>query len=262
MIAAMAKAYRVLGGEEYKAAAERSADFIWRRLRRADGRLLARYRDGEAAYPGYLDDYAFLLWGLVELYEAGFDRERLRQALSLAASMEELFDDAAMGGYFFSGVDAEELLLRPKELYDGALPSGNSVAALALLKLARITEQQRWLEAAQGIGRYFAADVKRVPRGYAFFLLALDYQLSPPEQVVVAGTGAAAARLLRAAWLPFLPGMVVLHREDSAADEQLVPALAGRLPLGDRAAVYVCRNFSCQPPLTDEKLLLEELIKG
>ncbi|HWR40788.1 MAG TPA: thioredoxin domain-containing protein [Patescibacteria group bacterium] len=261
MIAAMAKAYRVLGDAQYLTAAERAADFVWQRLRREDGRLLARYRDGEAAYPGYLDDYAFLLWGMVELYESGFVIQRLRQAKELAAAMGELFADPT-GGYFLVGTDGEKLLLRPKELYDGALPSGNSVAALALLKLARITGQSEWEAAADGVFRYFANDVRKMPRGYVFFLLALDYRLSPPEQVVVAGDEAQTSALLRVAWTEFLPNATVLYHQGSPEYEILVPVLAGKSRVNGMPAAYVCRNFSCLPPIMDEKQLLEELNKG
>lgn len=139
MIAALARGGRVLGDERYTAAAEKAVSFIWRYLRREDGRLLARYRDGEAAYLAYVDDYAYLAWGLLELYEAGFDVSHLEKAIELTHQMLDLFADEEKGGLFFYGRDAEQLLTRPKEVYDGALPSGNSVAACNLIRLARMT---------------------------------------------------------------------------------------------------------------------------
>ena len=149
MIAALARGARVLGDEGYADAAEKAARFILRRMRREDGRLLARYRDGEAAILAFLDDYAFLAWGLMELYEATLRIDYLRQAADLTREMIDLFGDKEEGGFFFYGADGEELLTRPKEIYDGATPSGNSVAAYNLIRLARLLADPRLEEEAE-----------------------------------------------------------------------------------------------------------------
>ena len=139
MIAALAKGSQALDEPQYAKAAARAADFILKRLRRSDGRLLHMFRDGESPLPGYLDDYAFLVWGLIDLYESTFDVRYLKEAISLNEEMIKLFWDKKDGGLFFSGEDNEKLIMNRKEIYDGAIPSGNSVAALNLLKLGRIT---------------------------------------------------------------------------------------------------------------------------
>jgi uncharacterized protein YyaL (SSP411 family) len=130
MIAAFAKGYEALGNEAYAEAAKRAAGFILQNLRTADGRLLRRYRHGDAAYPGYLDDYAFLVWGLIELYEATFEVSYLEEAVALNKAMIDIFWDKQGGGLFFTGKGNEPLITQSKEIYDGALPSGNSVAVL------------------------------------------------------------------------------------------------------------------------------------
>ncbi len=139
MIAALAVGARVLDNKEYAEAAEKAVAFIKSKLVREDGRLLARYREGDAAYSGYLDDYAFLIWGLIELYEATFKAEYLKFALALNKDMLKYFYDEDNGGLFLYGSDSEKLIVRPKDVYDGATPSGNSVAAVNFLRLGRLT---------------------------------------------------------------------------------------------------------------------------
>jgi hypothetical protein len=139
MIAAFAKGYQAFGDQVYADAARSAADFILKTLRTADGRLLRRYRQGDADYTGYLDDYAFLIWGLIELYEATFELSCLEQAVALNKSMIGIFWDEQGGGLYFTGKGNESLITRSKEIYDGALPSGNSVAALNFLRLGRLT---------------------------------------------------------------------------------------------------------------------------
>lgn len=177
MIAALAKGARVLQSPEYVGAAARAADFIWEKMRSGDGRLLPRYRDGEVAFKAYLDDYAFLIWGLIELYGATFEPEYLKKAVLLAGQMNNLFWDEENGGFFFSGNDAEQLIARPKEIYDGALPSGNSAAAFDLLQLAQLTGDQRLNKLAWRQMRNFAAEARDFPQDYTFFLSAWQFAL-------------------------------------------------------------------------------------
>ena len=187
MIAALAKAARVLAIGEYTERAKAGVGFIYENLVRQDGRLLARYRDGEAAHLAYLDDYAFLLWGLLELYETTFDLDYLIKAQKLSLDMRRLFWDQEEGGFYFSGIDGEKLITSSKEFYDGALPSGNSVAALNLLKLARLTgDEQLAPDMAEVLQRFYSV-AARYPRGYTYYLMAVDYFLAPPRQIVVAG---------------------------------------------------------------------------
>lgn len=256
MIMALATGYKALGRERYLEAARRSADFILRKLRREDGRLLARYRDGEAAYEAYLDDYAFLVWGLIELYEAGFDIGHLQAAIELNERMIELFRDEHQGGLFFTGADGEKLFARGKEIYDGAMPSGNSVAALNLQRLAKLTGDAQLAELAERQLEAFAGAVRRYPPGYAMYLIALDYAASAGGEIVIAGSrdGEETRRMIEAAHRGFRPHTEVLLAvpgPEAEALERLVPAVAGKMPVRGNPAAYVCVNFACQAPVTD-----------
>ncbi|MCL6638594.1 MAG: thioredoxin domain-containing protein [Firmicutes bacterium] len=260
MIAALAKGAAVLGDARYAGAAGRAADFVLQALRRPDGRLLARYRDGEAAYPAYLDDYAFLTWGLIELYGATFEAKRLREALNLAEQAVSLFWDRDNGGFFFSGEDAEELLARPKEVYDGALPSGNSVMLLNLLRLARLSGSSRLEELANRQLAAFAGDVARQPRAYTHFLMGLQFALGPAREIVVAGRAGdrALQDMVGALRRMFLPEAVVaFHPEGEGQREiqELAPHLKENRAAGGNATAYVCQGYACLEPVTDvEKL--------
>ncbi|WP_338835350.1 thioredoxin domain-containing protein [Neomoorella thermoacetica] len=254
MIAALARGAWVLDEPAYAAAAARAARFILTHLRDAEGRLQARYREGQAAFPAYLDDYAFLTWGLIELYQATFETGYLREALALTRQMQELFRDEG-GGYFFTPHGAGELPVRPREVYDGAIPSGNSVAALNLLRLARITGDSRLEEEAAAQVRALAGTVAEYPRGYSFYLCALDFYLGPVTEIVLAGEREtedtrALLRVLRAAYLP--SAVLVLRPGGREGEEvtRLIPYTADQKPVNGKATIYLCRNFACRAPVT------------
>jgi hypothetical protein len=260
MIAALARGAWVLNDQEYDRAAARAAQFLLGHMRDQSGRLLARYRDGQAAYPAYLDDYAFLAWGLIELYEATFDPAWLEQALLLTRQMMELFRDEQGGGLFFTGQGAEQLPVRPKEIADGAMPSGNSVAALNLLRLARLTGDDQLEQQAAAQLRAFAGTVDASPAGYTFYLCALAFALGEPLEIVVAGREGAAdvQALLQVLREAYLPGASVLLRpsgDKGAQLDALAPFTAGQEPVDGRAAAYVCRNYACQAPVTEPAAL-------
>ncbi|MCZ8513070.1 thioredoxin domain-containing protein [Paenibacillus filicis] len=255
MIMALAKAAAALQKPAYAEAAARAADFVLTKLRREDGRLLARYRDGEAAYLGYADDYAFMAWGLIELFEATFELKWLRHALELNEEMLRLFWDEENGGLFFYGQDGEQLFTRPKEIYDGAMPSGNSAAALTLQKLARYTFNAALSQKADEQLRAFAGSVERYPSGHALFLIALDLAVTAPAEIVIAGDPKREDTLamVREVQTTFLPHAltIVYPAGTEAADEltKLVPWVGDKLPLGGRATAYVCENYACQSPV-------------
>ena len=263
MAAALARAGRVLRRPQWVAAAEKALAFIDTRLRRRDGRLLARYRDGEAAYPAYLDDYAFLLWASLEAYQATFSLAHIRRALDLAAAMEELFWDGAAGGFFFAGADGEALFARPKELYDGAMPSGNSVAAYALLLLARLTGRPEPARLAETAIKVFAPEAWRYPRAYTFFLMAVDEYLKPPRQAVVAGYrgDAATEELLEVVNAAFLPGWAVSFNDLEQPGEisELLPETAEKIPRDGQAAAFICEGFACRGAVSDPRELARRL---
>jgi uncharacterized protein YyaL (SSP411 family) len=256
MIAALARAAQVLGEPAYAAAAARAADFVRARLTRDDGRLLARWRDGEAAHLGYLDDYAFLAWGMLELYEATFEADYLAEARRLTDESIRLFWDEEQGGNFFTGADAEPLLARAKEIYDGAAPSGNSVAALVLLKLSRLTGDGGYEARAERLFRAFAGSVSRLPSAHAQLLIALDFAVGPSREIVVAADLGDPRLLGMMAVLRhrFVPNKVV-HLRPASGDggplAALAPYVAGQTARDGAPTAFVCEHFACKEPVTD-----------
>ncbi|NSW93034.1 MAG: thioredoxin domain-containing protein [Firmicutes bacterium] len=264
MIAALAKGAAVFGEAVYKQAAARAVKFIFRNLKREDGRLLARYRDGESAYPAYLDDYAFRAWGLLELYEAVFEVKYLKQAFELNGQMVDLFWDEENGGFFFNGKDAEKLIARPKELYDGALPSGNSVALHNLIRLARLTGDAKLPEVAEKQVSSFAGRVMEYPWGYTHFLTGVDFFLGPAREIVIAGKAgdAGTGAMLDAVRRSFIPEtVVVFHPEGEPGKEieELAPFVKEQHSIDGKAAAYVCENYACREPITDYQKFVELL---
>ena len=264
MIAALARGGAAFGEPLYTRAAVRAIDFIFKELRRSDGRLLARYRDGEAAFPAYLDDYAFVSWGLLELYETTFDAGYLRKTVDLTRELRRLFWDSENGGFYFYGADAEQLIARPKELYDGAIPSGNSVALLNLLRLARLTGEEELAKIAGEQINTFADEVENHPPGYAFFLQGVDFYLGPTREVVIAGRpdSADTVAMLNAVHTHYNPQtVVILHQEGGAGKdiEALAPFVQEHRRADDRATAYVCQNYACQAPVNDVESFLELL---
>lgn len=267
MIMALAKGGAVLREETYLHAARKAADFINTRLRREDGRLLARYRDGEAAFPGYLDDYAFFVWGLLALYEAAFEPRDLKLAIELNRGMIDLFWDEERGGFFFSGSDGETLISRNKEIYDGAMPSGNAVAALNVLKLGRMTYDAGLSQLAERQIEAFAGAIDHHPVGHSMFLIALDFAYGPPGEIVLAGDPGheTMRRMIETVHGSFRPGTPLLLIPNGEAGEELralLPLVADKRAIGGRPTAYVCENFACQSPTTEIEELEELLQMG
>jgi len=263
MIAALAKGAWVFDEPRYTDAAARAANFVLHRMVRDDGRLLHRYRDGEAALPAYAADYAFLTWGLLELYEATFELRYLERALALNAYLLEHFWDGENGGFYSTADDGEELLVRQKEIYDGAIPSANSVAMLNLLRLGRMTAQPDLEEKAAIISRAFSASVRQSPIAYTQLMLAVDFALGPSYEVVIAGKpGAEDTRMMLAALrAQFVPDKVVLLRPDGESPRiaRLAEFTQYQRSIDGKATAYVCRNYKCEFPTTDVEVLLNLL---
>jgi uncharacterized protein YyaL (SSP411 family) len=265
MIAALARAAQVFAVPAYAEAAQRAVSFILKTLRTPDGRLLHRFRDGEAAVAGMVDDYAFFIWGLIELYEATFDVAYLQTALELQQDMLKHFWNEPAGGFYFTADDAEQLLLRQKEIYDGAIPSGNAVAMLNLLRLSRITAQQDFEHKALSIARAFSGSVQQLPSAYTQLMVALDFAVNPSSEVVIAGKTHApdTEGLINAVRKAFVPNKVLLLRPT----DQKAPAITAIAPytkelkeLDGKAAAYVCRNYTCSLPTTSAEKMLELLM--
>ncbi|OPX86312.1 MAG: hypothetical protein A4E53_03222 [Pelotomaculum sp. PtaB.Bin104] len=256
MIAALAKGAAVFDEPVYRQAAAGAVDFIFQHLRRPDGRLLARFRDGEADFPAYLDDYAFLTWGLLELYEATFEAAYLEKAAELVKQKLDLFWDQENSGFYFNGNDSEQLIARPKEIYDGALPSGNSVALANLLRLARLTGDEALTETAEKLVGAFADEVKQAPHGYPHFLIGVDFLLGPAREIVIVGEAEDpwVNKMLQTVCRKFLPdAVVVFHPFGTAGEdiEKIAPFLKEQRPIKGKATAYICQNYACQAPVTE-----------
>jgi hypothetical protein len=264
MIGALARGGLVLEEPRFTAAAARAADFVLARLRDRDGRLLHRFREGESAVPAHLDDYACLTFGLVELYEAGFEPRNLREAMALNEAMLRLFRDPEGGGLLFSGEGNERLLAPLRETFDGALPSSSAIVLWNLARLGLLSGDAKLLDRAQELLRSFGAEVREQLQGRLATLIALDVLLGPARSVVVAGRPGAAdtSALLRALAGRFLPGTVVLlHPPGDAGAE--IEALAGFLRYqtmrDGKATAYVCVDSVCREPTTDPAAMLRLL---
>ena len=257
MLGAMARAYAVLGDEKYRAAAEKNLAFIRAKLWDKETKTLYhRWRDGERDNVQLLEAYAFQLDGVIQLYEATLDPKHLDFAIALAEAMIAKFYDDENGGFWQSAADSKDLILRMKDDYDGAEPSGNSVATLALLKLAAITDREDFRKPAEATLRLFAARLEKIPQAVPYMHQALDFWLEEPRRVVIAGDphSAKAQELIGAAHSAYQPNKVVLGNSGS------VEEFARTLPAKDGPVVYFCTGKACQPP-TSETAKVKELLR-
>ncbi len=253
MISAFAKGAQVLEDARYLAAAQRAASFILTRMYDANsGVLKRRYRDGDAAIAGFLDDYAFFAGALLDLYEADFDPAHIEAAMALTDKMRELFEDKTEGAFFSTAAGDSNLVLRMKDDYDGAEPSGNSVALIDLLRLAHFTDRAEYREAAErtlrALGPKIAHQAVAVPQ----ILVGLDYALGPRREVVLAGD---AEEFLRHVRLRFLPRTVTLR-----SGARFFPAAASMHEIDGQPTAYVCQDYVCQLPV-NEVSKLEQLLQ-
>ncbi|MCA1621398.1 MAG: thioredoxin domain-containing protein [Acidobacteria bacterium] len=262
MLEAYAEAAAALGREDYREAAERNAGFILKALV-SDGLLLHVYKDGRAKHVGFLDDYSYVVSGLVTLYETTGRLRWLEAAVRLTDKMLEEFWDEEGGGLFYNGVSGEKLIVRNKDYFDNATPSGNSVAAEALLRLSVLTGDENYARRAVGVLRLVRDAVERYPSAFGYALGAFDFHLAKPKEVAVVTGGDAegAARLLREVWGRYLPNKVVALAagEDDGAAAELVPLLRERGTTGGRATAYVCENYTCLRPVNTAEELAAQL---
>jgi len=254
MIAAFAKGFSALQDPAFSAAAEKAANFILRRMRTASGRLQRRYRLGHIAFPGYLDDYAFFIWGLVELYEATFNPRYLAAAMELQRIQIDLFWDETSSCFFMTPKDGEELIARPKDLYDGAVPSGNSVAFLNLLRLGRMCGNPEWEKMGDRMIRGFAGSFGDYPMAYTHLMIGLDFLLGPTQEILIAGDPQNPAVREAMAYLQqkFLPFKVLLfwpHGEAAREISTLCPFLQAVMPPEEGVSIHICEGYSCKTPI-------------
>ena len=269
MISAYAKAATILQNDEYAEAAKKAVDFINTKLMDGSGRLFVRYRDGNAAYFGHLDDYSFYCMALLCMYDATFDLAYLKQAITLSDNMLELFWDDINEGFFINASDSEQLLYRPKEVYDGAIPSGNSVAGYVLQRLAHITADSKYQEYADKQFKFLAGQVKDYPSGFCFSQLAFLGALYPVKEIVCVisekgwntttekttkrepGESGEYDELRKYVSEHFEPNTVVLVKTEENEDELLEIAeyTKGYHIINDKTTYYICENHSCEGPV-------------
>jgi uncharacterized protein YyaL (SSP411 family) len=270
MISSLAYGGAVLDEEKYIKAAGRSAEFILNTLYQ-NGRLMRYYRDGQVVEKAFLDDYAFIAMALLDLYKATFDTKWLTKAKSLTDRMIELFADRDGGGFFLTGKDSEKLIARTKPSSDSVIPSGNSVAALILLKLGRLTMDQRFTKLGGIVLETFSQQLERSPAYSSAMLTALDFQLGPTQEIIIAGNAdeSDVKQMLKLIHGTFLPNAIVLLHEPDRADSALydiVPFIKNQVAIEGKATAYVCENYVCKEPVINiaelKKLVAGKAVKS
>ena len=263
MISAISKGAQVFSDEKYLKAAIHSADFIIDNLYE-NSRLLHRYRDGEAAIKANLDDYAFFIYGLLDLYEASFDLKYLEFAIELNNTLLNHFWDSENGGFYFTPDDGEEILVRKKESYDSAIPSGNSIQMLNLLKLSKITENEELKHKAVEIEKAFSKDVIMAPMAYTQFIVAIDFKLGPSYEIVIAGTpdNKDTNMMLNSIRSHYIPNKTVVLRppnDEASKILGLINSLEFKKQENDKATAYICSDNTCKAPTNNLNAMLKFL---
>lgn len=250
MIADFALAFCILGESRYLEAAQKAMDFILKKLKNEKNELLHRYRDNESAIIGNVDDYAFTIFALLSLYEADFKKKWVDEAAGLAEKMLELFWDNVHGGFYFSSLNAKDLITRSKISYDGAIPSGNSVAALCFLYLDRLTGETRYGQIAQKILSAFSSEILSQPASHSQMLAALDFDLGPSIEIIIAEgrNSQMLLEFLNEIYSFWIPNKVIMVTREGQ-----------KKPIEGRTAVYLCQNRACQKPVTDTPSLRQIL---
>ncbi len=258
MISAFSKAYQVFGNDKYLTAAENSAGFILNNLSEANGKLFHRYRDGEAGLPAHLDDYAFLTASFIDLYEANFETAYLEKAILFNDYLLKHFWDESNGGFFFAGDDNKDLLVRQKEIYDGAVPSGNSVAMLNLLRLSRITGNTSLEEKSYSVAEAFSQSLTSSPFAFTQALAALDFALGPSFEVVISGEidSKDTLQFLNKIRKYYIPNKILLLN-DGKTINKIAPFTDNMIKTENKATLYVCRNYNCSFPTTSADVIPE-----
>ena len=247
MLAAFAHAAAVLANDDYLEVAKQNAEFILTQLQK-DGRLLRTWKDGTAKLNGYIEDYANVADGLVELYQVSGEVKYLTEAKRLADLMITEFWDAENGGFFFTSNDHEELIVRNKDFYDNATPSGNSVAADVLLKLAKLLGDDKYERFAVTVLRLTASQLRRYPQGFGRALSAMEFYLSATKEITV--IGGKRNELEREILGRYIPDAVIVLSSEPEADAVTIPLLKDRGMIDGKPTVYVCEDFVCKRPVT------------
>ena len=262
MIAALSLGGQVLNEPDYITAAERAAGFVEKNLRDKKRRLMKRYRLGKAGLSPHLDDYSFMVWGLLNLYEATFDTEYLARAIEFTDIMNKDFSDEN-GGFFIGSKDAEKLMVRAKDSYDGAIPSGNSVAVMNLFRLSKITGSTQWVDLADKALKAFTKQAKTSPTGFAHMLTGFMFDLKDPKELVIVADGKTpeTQELIQQIRGNYSPNKVVLFKDMSDPDPltEIASWTKAHSMMDGKPTFYVCENFACKRPTTNIKTVLNYL---
>ena len=264
MIAALSKAYKVLEDEKYLEYAKKAVDFIYNNLVDSKGRLFARYREKEAKYKAILDDYAFLTYGLIELYESSYETLYLKKAIDLTEAMIDLFFDEKNAGFFLYGKDSEKLIARPKELFDGAIPSGNSVAAYNLIRLARITGKSLFEEISKDVLDYIAGSIISEEINHSFFLIASSFALNKTKELICVIKDESEKEKIKdtlSDMQAFNLTVIIKNEENSSELEELIPYTKDYTLKDNKATYYLCEGNSCFPPTNNLNEILAKFHK-
>ncbi len=268
MISALARASQVLNEPRYLVAAQRTSAFFREHLyQTASGKLKRRYRAGSSEIDGYLDDYAWAIKGALDLYEADFDAQSLSWAIQLQRAQDRLFKDNTQGGYFSTTGTDKSILWRSREGYDGVEPSPNSVAVLNLMRIWQLTNQQGWKDEADKTLATFSAQLQKSAESMPLMAAALDLQLSPHRQIVIAGARGAADTdtLLRLVWQRFLPNSLLLLADGGEGQQQIakfLPLVVNMTRKQGKATAYICENYVCKLPAADPRVVEKLLDAG
>ena len=262
MIAAFAKAGDVFNSNDYIQQAEKSAQFILKNLTDNNGRLLKRYRNGNAGIDAHLDDYAFFIWGLLELYEATFNVTYLTEAVQLSNIMVDEFWDITNGGFFLGSENSEKLIVRAKTGYDGAMPSGNSVAAMNCSKLNRITGETKWAEISDKIFMTFSNEIQKTPSGYASMVNAFLFNIDSPKEIVIVGSSRddETKKAIKKIKSEYVPSKVIIFKDTDDELNKLSPLAKWTVTqetIDEKTTYYICQDFACKVPTTDLELALK-----
>jgi uncharacterized protein YyaL (SSP411 family) len=265
MIAALAKAARVLDDKEIENAAIKSTEFVITKMQISNNKLLHRYRDGDAAIQATIDDYSFMIWGLIELYETTFNLKYLQKALELQKVQNKYFWDEQNGGYFFTSSDAEKLLTRSKEIYDGAIPSGNSVSLNNLIKLGRLTANSNFEKLASELSKVFSTSASRSPSGSSMLLQVVNFAISGSSEVIIVGdeNSKTTKEIIKKLNKEFIPNKVIIvkNKKNKNEIEAISPFTKDYEINSEETLVYVCKNYQCNLPTNNIKTILELLNK-
>ena len=263
MIAALAKGGTILKEDKYTNAAERSANFILDNLRDDNGRLYKRYRNGSTGLQPHIDDYAFFIWGLLNLYESNFNTYYLKSALELSDIMVADFLDKKRGGFFIGPNNGEKLIVRAKDSYDGAIPSGNAVAAMNFTRISKFTGDSKWEDIAQNTFLAFSEGIKRIPSAHSFMLTSFMYGLDNPKEIVIVAKEKNDKTMssIRKIQEVYNPNSIIIFKELKNRSEldNIAPWTAMHDTVNDEMTYYICENFSCRRPTTDIDIAIKYL---